>query len=61
MHDLAQGATGGGGQGAGGVAQVMHTQALDAGRSGGRLPDSAVEVAAPERLALAAEEYEGIR
>jgi hypothetical protein len=30
----------------------MHTQALDAGRSGGRLPDSAVEVAAPERLAL---------
>jgi hypothetical protein len=39
----------------------MHTQALDAGRSGGRLPDSAVEVAAPERLALAAEEYEGIR
>jgi hypothetical protein len=60
VHDLAQGATGGGGQGAGGVAQVMHTQALDADRPGGRLPDAAVEVAAPQVPALAAEEHEGI-
>jgi hypothetical protein len=48
VHDLAQRATGGSRQGAGGVAQVVDAQALDAGRSGGRLPDAAVEVAAPQ-------------
>jgi hypothetical protein len=38
---------GGGGRGAGGMAQVVDADALDAGRPGGRLPDAAVEVAAP--------------
>jgi hypothetical protein len=42
VHHLSQGTAGGGGQSAGGVAQIMDAQALDAGRSGGRLPDPAV-------------------
>jgi hypothetical protein len=60
VHNLAQRAAGCGGEGAGGVAQVVHTQVLDAGCLGGGLPDPAVEVAAPQMPALAAEEHEGI-
>jgi hypothetical protein len=61
VHDLAERAAGGRGQGAGGVAQVMDAKALDPGRLDGRLPDPAVEVAAPQVPALAAEEHVGLR
>jgi hypothetical protein len=60
VHHLAQRAAGGGGERAGGVAQIMDTQALDTGRPDGRLPDATVEVAAPQVLTLAAQEHERV-
>jgi len=56
VHHLAERAAGGRGQGAGGVAQVVDAEAFDPGGPGGRLPDPAVEVAAPQVSALAAQE-----
>jgi hypothetical protein len=37
------------------VWQVVHAEALDTGRTGGRLPDPPVEVAPPQVRALAAQ------
>jgi hypothetical protein len=57
IHHLPQRAAGGRGQGAGGVAQVMDAETFDPGGPGGRLPDPAVEVAAPQVPTLAAQEH----
>ena len=43
------------------MAQVVDAEALNPGGPGGRLPDAAVEVAAPQVRVLAAQEHERLR
>jgi hypothetical protein len=61
IHDLPERPAGGRGEGASGVAQLVHAEALDPGGPGGRLPDPPVEITAPQVLALAAQEHERLR
>jgi hypothetical protein len=60
-HQLTSAGAGGNREGGGGVAKVVEAEPLDPGRSGGRDPDPAGEVTAPDRPTPLGREHQPIR